>query len=110
MAVDTKNPMRYHDLAKWFQKKEISEVYSDFEGMASGSGLDKAADDAITDRLGNMPEEKEFRQLMKDLLIHLMYEDRDQADQEPDHNRTLTMLDTLVRIFGARYYLRADAK
>lgn len=110
--VDLQNPDRYIDLQKWFSTGRRSDVYTDFEGFAQIEGiLEKAEKVAgiIAGNDGNI-DSVEAKPILKTMLVHFLYESRDQADDEVSEDRLMDIAAGIYMVLSCRYFLREDAK
>jgi len=97
---------KFWDIAEVLSKVE---VYKDWEGMSSGEGLEEKVKKAVDVVLG--PDDaKEHVEMVSDLLLHFLYEARDQADTEFTEAQVLDFAWIIYEMVTTRYWMKSGYK
>jgi hypothetical protein len=106
------DPNRYIDLAKFLEKQTN---YMDYEGMASTLGIVERAEWAaeitiprtLTENSNN-PNLAEQRSILKTLITHVIYENRDQADNELTDEQLIDFAYAINMVIECRWVMKEE--
>jgi len=97
---------KFWDIAEVLSK---AEVYHDWEGMSSGEGLEEKVKKAV-DVVRGPDDTKEHIEMVSDLLLHFLYEARDQADMEFTEAQVVDFAWIICEMVTTRHWMKSGYK